>query len=314
VDEGFSLPAGPPVPGHDRERLERLCRYAARPAIATDRLHELPDGRLACDLRHPWSDGTTRVVLEPLTFLEKRTALIPPLRTHQVTYHGVLAPAAALRPASCPAPHRAAGAARPLMAAANAATPGPISCSAGRGDAATWTRRASRPAPAARGQRRRRRPGRCRRPDRPFVAVAGDGWVGAPQWPARAVRGERLITGCSHESRIFHTYHEPRIREQTADPRSIGPARRLLPRDPGVVCGRRRQRPRDTPITQPDTHHEGIIAMTTLKNFLADEQGLETVEYAIIAGLVVSGLVAIVVAIGNWVKSSMDGLKTDLGA
>jgi len=54
--------------------------------------------------------------------------------------------------------------------------------------------------------------------------------------------------------------------------------------------------------------------MTTLKNFLADEQGLETVEYAIIAGLVVSGLVAIVVAIGNWVKSSMDGLKTDLGA
>lgn len=54
--------------------------------------------------------------------------------------------------------------------------------------------------------------------------------------------------------------------------------------------------------------------MKTLNNFLADDQGLETVEYAIIAGLIVSGLVAIVVAIGNWVKTAMDGLKTDLGA
>ena len=54
--------------------------------------------------------------------------------------------------------------------------------------------------------------------------------------------------------------------------------------------------------------------MQTFKHFLNDEQGLETVEYAIIAGLIVSGLVAIIVAIGNWVKTAMDGLKTDLGA
>ncbi len=104
VDEGFSLHAGPPVPGHDRERLERLCRYAARPAIATDRLHELPDGRIAYDLRHAWSDGTTRVVFEALSFLEKLAALIPPPRAHQVTYHGVLAPAAAWRSAIVPGP------------------------------------------------------------------------------------------------------------------------------------------------------------------------------------------------------------------
>jgi len=104
VDEGFSLHAGPPVPGTDRERLERLCRYAARPAIATERLHELPDGRVAYDLRHPWSDGTTRVVFEPLTFLEKLAALIPPPRAHQLTYHGVLAPAAALRARIVPGP------------------------------------------------------------------------------------------------------------------------------------------------------------------------------------------------------------------
>lgn len=76
----------------------------ARPAIAAERLSELGDGRIAYDLRHPWSDGTTRVVFEPLTFLEKLAALIPPPRAHLVTYHGVLAPAAALRSRIVPGP------------------------------------------------------------------------------------------------------------------------------------------------------------------------------------------------------------------
>ena len=31
------------VPARDRERLERLCRYVGRPALATERLSELPD-------------------------------------------------------------------------------------------------------------------------------------------------------------------------------------------------------------------------------------------------------------------------------
>ena len=89
--------AGVCVSGSDRTALERLCRYVARPAIATERLSELPDGRIAYDLRHPWSDGTTRVVFEPLTFIEKLAALIPPPGAHLVTYHGVLAPASAMR-------------------------------------------------------------------------------------------------------------------------------------------------------------------------------------------------------------------------
>jgi len=48
--------------------------------------------------------------------------------------------------------------------------------------------------------------------------------------------------------------------------------------------------------------------------FLQDEQGLETVEYAIIAGLVVSGLVAIIAAIGTWVKNQFSTLQTNIGA
>ena len=52
--------------------------------------------------------------------------------------------------------------------------------------------------------------------------------------------------------------------------------------------------------------------MSSLKRFVADEQGLETVEYAIIAGLIVSGLVAIIVAIGGWVKNKFSNLQKDL--
>ena len=52
--------------------------------------------------------------------------------------------------------------------------------------------------------------------------------------------------------------------------------------------------------------------MTSMKRFLADEQGLETVEYAIIAGLIVAGLVAIIVAIGGWVKNQFTNLQKGL--
>ena len=51
-----------------------------------------------------------------------------------------------------------------------------------------------------------------------------------------------------------------------------------------------------------------------LKSFIADDRGLETVEYAIIAGMIVTGLIAVVVAIGTWVKGEFDSLKTNVGA
>jgi pilus assembly protein Flp/PilA len=54
--------------------------------------------------------------------------------------------------------------------------------------------------------------------------------------------------------------------------------------------------------------------MQSIKTFLADDRGLETVEYAIIAGLIVAGLISVVVAIGTWVKGKFTTLKTDLGA
>jgi len=94
---GMSLHADVAVPARDRRRLERLCRYVARPPLALERLEELSDGRLAYRLKTPWRDGTTHVVMERTELLERLAPLVPPPRAHQVRYHGVLAPCASGR-------------------------------------------------------------------------------------------------------------------------------------------------------------------------------------------------------------------------
>ncbi|MCP4037316.1 MAG: hypothetical protein GY733_10295 [bacterium] len=73
--DGFSLHAGVVVSGHDRERLEKLLRYAGRPAIAESRLSLLPDGRVCYSLKRRWTDGSTSVVLSPQVLIERLIAL-----------------------------------------------------------------------------------------------------------------------------------------------------------------------------------------------------------------------------------------------
>ncbi len=51
-----------------------------------------------------------------------------------------------------------------------------------------------------------------------------------------------------------------------------------------------------------------------LKKFARDDKGLETVEYAIILGLIVAGTIAIIVAIGNWVNTQFSNTQTELMA
>jgi hypothetical protein len=99
---GFSLHAGVAVPAGDRKRLERLCRYVARPPVATERLSRLADGRLLYRLKRRWRDGTTHMIFEPPELLEKLVSLVPPPRAHQVRYHGVLAPCASRRASVIP--------------------------------------------------------------------------------------------------------------------------------------------------------------------------------------------------------------------
>lgn len=102
-DDWFSLHAGVRIPASNRDGLERLCRYIARPPLSHDRLRKREDGLLELRLKTPWRDGTTHLVLSPHELLEKLAAIIPPPRVNLVTYHGILAPAAKHRAAVVPA-------------------------------------------------------------------------------------------------------------------------------------------------------------------------------------------------------------------
>ena len=65
------------------------------------------------ELKHPFRDGTTHVLFEPLDFVARLAALVPRPRAHLVRYHGLFAPNAKHRhhivvdPTSTPPPDNA---------------------------------------------------------------------------------------------------------------------------------------------------------------------------------------------------------------
>ncbi len=62
---GFSLHAGVATNGQERRKLERLCRYMARPPVSEHRLSITPSGKVRYRLETPYRDGTTHVIFEP---------------------------------------------------------------------------------------------------------------------------------------------------------------------------------------------------------------------------------------------------------
>ena len=81
----------------DRQALERLVRYCARPPLASGRLGRLNEDTLVYRLRRPLLDGRTEILLRPVDLLARLVDLLTPPRKHRHRYCGVLAPAARLR-------------------------------------------------------------------------------------------------------------------------------------------------------------------------------------------------------------------------
>jgi hypothetical protein len=106
---------------HDREGLERLCRYAVRPPFALHRLSRAEDGRLVYRMKRP-RGGSLWLVLTPDELIARLATLVPPPRVHAVRYHGVFAPNSKVRrrivpqPASPPVPEQHAPTAAPVSA------------------------------------------------------------------------------------------------------------------------------------------------------------------------------------------------------
>ncbi len=126
---GFSAHAEVFARAGELERRRAIVRYCVRPPFADKQVKRIRGGQVAFELRHPRSDGTTHVVLEPLQFLARLCALVPPPRQHQLRYFGVLASASPLR--SLVVPKNVALA---LPPAASAVTDGPVT----RAHRATW--------------------------------------------------------------------------------------------------------------------------------------------------------------------------------
>lgn len=89
---GFSLHAGVAAHANQRKKLERLCRYIARPAIAEKRLSMTSTGKVRYELKTPFRNGTTHVIFEPLDFIARLAALVPKPRVNLTRFHGVFAP------------------------------------------------------------------------------------------------------------------------------------------------------------------------------------------------------------------------------
>jgi ribosomal protein S27E len=94
---GFSLHAGVFANADEPEKLERLCRYISRPAISEQRLSMTQHGKVRYELKTPYRDGTTHVFFDPIDFIGKLAALIPPPRLNLTRFFGVFAPNSNLR-------------------------------------------------------------------------------------------------------------------------------------------------------------------------------------------------------------------------
>jgi len=98
-----SLHAGVAARADQRQKLERLCRYISRPAIAEKRLSLTSNGNVRYQLKTPYRDGTTHVIFEPLDFIARLAALVPKPRVNLTRFHGVFAPNSKYRARVTPA-------------------------------------------------------------------------------------------------------------------------------------------------------------------------------------------------------------------
>jgi hypothetical protein len=91
-NSGFSLHAGVAMNGSERDKIEKLCRYIARPAVSLDRLRLNERGQVVYTLKRPYDDGTTHIVMSQLELMERLASIVPRPRVHLTRFSGVFAP------------------------------------------------------------------------------------------------------------------------------------------------------------------------------------------------------------------------------
>jgi hypothetical protein len=83
---GLSLHAGVTRRGNEREKLERICRYIARPALSEKRLAITGNDNVRYELKTPYRDDTTgdrrNHIFTPLDLMAKLAAVVPKPRVN----------------------------------------------------------------------------------------------------------------------------------------------------------------------------------------------------------------------------------------
>jgi hypothetical protein len=101
---GFSLHAGIAAKVSQRDKLEHLARYVARPPVATERRSLTEGGLVRLALKTPYRDGTTHVIFEPEDFIARLAALVPKPRAHGLAIMVCSRRPARIGSGSCPGP------------------------------------------------------------------------------------------------------------------------------------------------------------------------------------------------------------------
>ena len=80
--DGFSLHAAVRCGADGRQALDQLCRYITRFALANERVQTNASGQVVLRLKTLWRDGTTRLMMSPLEYMQRLAALESRLRLH----------------------------------------------------------------------------------------------------------------------------------------------------------------------------------------------------------------------------------------
>ena len=83
--QGFSLHAAVRCRANERQRMEQLCRYITRPALANELVQINSAGHVVLKLKIASRDGTNHIVMSPMEFMQRMAALVPRLATQSIT-------------------------------------------------------------------------------------------------------------------------------------------------------------------------------------------------------------------------------------
>ena len=88
---GFSAYGRHLILHEEPARLAHMARYAVRPPVAMDRVHESEDGQVVLEIPPDHRSGATTLSLDPLEWMRRITNQIPAKGTHLVRYFGAYA-------------------------------------------------------------------------------------------------------------------------------------------------------------------------------------------------------------------------------